>query len=70
MLGQRMRGTDMAMYICSECDSYVDNDYHPCTEDKQVEFGLLCPECAIEREEREYEIAARAAQHCVEKGLT
>lgn len=65
--------TEMAMYKCSGCDEYVDDDWLPCTEDKKTEFGLLCPDCAMEREEeseaRAYEISQRHAQWCAEKGL-
>ena len=41
----------MAMFICNKCGNYVDNDYHPCSQDPNDELGLICPECAFEMEE-------------------
>ena len=37
----------MGMYNCAECDSLVDNDYHPCEPDPRDSRGidLLCPTC-------------------------
>ena len=45
----------MAMYICSRCGNYIDDDWHPCTEDPKDELGLMCPECAVEIEEENYD---------------
>jgi hypothetical protein len=38
------------MYRCNECDKFVDDDWHPCTEDPRLGQGLelLCPDCAEE----------------------
>ncbi len=39
----------MAMYICEECDSWMDDDYNP-MEDFQGK--CVCPDCSVELEER------------------
>lgn len=36
----------MGMYTCNECDRLVDDDWHPCVEDKRTNYELLCPSCA------------------------
>ena len=33
----------MAMYRCSQCEAFIDNDYHPCEEGPDRE--LWCPAC-------------------------
>ena len=41
----------MGMYNCSRCDrQYIDNDWHPCTEDPKEHLGLMCPICAQDAE--------------------
>ena len=42
----------MAVYYCQECDSYVDDDWHPCQE---VKGELVCPDCYEEMQEEEEE---------------
>ena len=39
----------MAIYICKDCESYVDNDYHV---GEQVGCFLICPSCMEGRERR------------------
>lgn len=36
----------MAMYFCNHCDTYVDNDWHPCEPDPDSENDHICPGCA------------------------
>jgi hypothetical protein len=48
----------MSVYLCAVCDSFVDNDWHPCTEmslreDNPSVKGLVCPECFVELPEAE-----------------
>ena len=42
----------MAMYFCTGCQSFKDDDWHPMSENE------LCPGCEAEREERRVEVAA------------
>lgn len=42
----------MAMYRCYECESFVDDDYHPCEEHPRVETELACPSCMESMAER------------------
>jgi len=42
----------MAMYYCHDCDKLLDDDYHPCTEHPQKHGEIVCPDCALEWEDR------------------
>jgi len=42
----------MAMYMCAECDSWLDDDYYPCQEHPTSKTELICPDCLLELEER------------------
>ncbi len=46
----------MAVYRCNLCDSFIDDDYHPCEEDPRqgYEHELVCEDCFIELTEEEY----------------
>ena len=35
----------MAVYNCPDCDQYIDDDYHPCTD---IDGDLYCPACVEE----------------------
>lgn len=35
----------MAIYLCHECDEFIDDDWDPCTE---VNGELVCPACVEE----------------------
>ena len=41
----------MAVYHCYQCDTWLDNDYHPCDQHPKHENELICPECLIELED-------------------
>lgn len=41
----------MAIYLCYECDNFIDNDWFPCEEHPDKEGELLCPSCYEEIEE-------------------
>ena len=38
----------MAVYRCSRCDRFVDDDWEPGTEDPEHEFEMMCESCACE----------------------
>ena len=41
----------MATYRCEQCDTWLDNDYHPCEQHPKYEDELICPECLIGMED-------------------
>ena len=45
----------MAVYYCESCDTYMDNDYHPCEE--WIGGLLVCPDCFEELTAEYYEWA-------------
>jgi hypothetical protein len=45
----------MAMYYCEDCDSYIDDDWHPCVPVDDDCTQLICPSCAEEREAAKHE---------------
>jgi DNA-directed RNA polymerase subunit RPC12/RpoP len=49
----------MAVYKCFECDSFVDNDYHPCEEHPSETNELVCPDCFIELPEPSIKVRQR-----------
>ena len=44
----------MAVYRCEECDTWKDNDYHPCEQHPTHENELICPACMVEMPEKKF----------------
>lgn len=42
----------MAIYLCYECDTLVDGDYHPSEEHPRKPDELVCDDCMTELEYR------------------
>ena len=38
----------MAVYLCFECDTLVDGDWHPCEAHPEHVGELICDECMVE----------------------
>ncbi len=38
----------MAVYLCFECDTLVDGDYHPCEAHPKNSAELICDDCLVE----------------------
>ena len=43
----------MAVYMCNKCGQWMDDDYHPCSQDVRTPSGLdlVCPDCEAEIQE-------------------
>lgn len=53
----------MAIYLCNNCDAWVDDDWHPMEEHpwanrfERYQNEVVCPECATELREEALEVA-------------